>query len=67
MADRRPRMFRLAVGIVLIVAGAVWTLQGFDVAFAPKSFMTGDRWWVLWGLLAILIGVLLIRSHRRSS
>jgi xanthosine utilization system XapX-like protein len=45
-----------AAGIILAVIGLVWILQGFDVAFAPKSFMTGDLTWVAWGAVAMLVG-----------
>jgi hypothetical protein len=55
-----------AAGLILLLIGTVWMLQGFNVAIAPKSFMTGDRWWVLWGGVAILAGlVLLWRGVRR--
>lgn len=47
---------RLAAGVVLALTGGVWILQGLDVAFAPKSFMTGDATWVIWGVIAVLIG-----------
>ena len=57
----------LAGGLILVLVGAVWVLQGFDVAFAPKSFMTGDRWWVVWGAIAILVGVALLWRNRRGS
>lgn len=56
----------LATGIFLILGGAVWVLQGLNVAFAPESFMTGNRWWVVWGALAIVVGLgLVIRALRR--
>jgi hypothetical protein len=45
-----------AIGIVLGIAGVILILQGFDVAFAPQSSMTGDRTWVVWGVLAVLVG-----------
>jgi hypothetical protein len=45
-----------ALGVILGIVGAVWILQGFDFYFAPQSFMTGDRVWVIWGVLAMLIG-----------
>jgi len=57
---------RLAIGIFLIFAGTIWVLQGFDVTFAPESFMTGNRWWVLWGGGAMITGGLMIWWHRRS-
>ncbi|HSJ82691.1 MAG TPA: hypothetical protein VLA91_02610 [Acidimicrobiia bacterium] len=44
------------LGVVLGIVGVVWILQGFDFYFAPQSFMTGDRVWVIWGVLAMLIG-----------
>lgn len=47
---------KTATGVVLILAGIVWILQGFDVAFAPESFMTDDRQWSLWGALTMVLG-----------
>lgn len=57
---------KLATGIVLVIAGSIWILQGFDFAFAPKSFMTDDMQWVLWGTLAVVGGGGLIWSWRRG-
>jgi hypothetical protein len=51
--------------VILILIGTVWMLQGFDVGFAPKSFMTGDRWWVVWGGTAIVAGLALLWRGRR--
>lgn len=49
-----------------MVAGAIWALQGLDISFAPKSFMTNDRWWVVCGIVAFGIGVLtIVRSKKR--
>ena len=45
---------------ILGIVGIIWILQGFDFYFAPESFMTGDRAWVLWGVLALLAGGSLI-------
>ncbi|MCZ6661583.1 MAG: hypothetical protein O6951_01470 [Actinobacteria bacterium] len=57
---------RLAAGVLLVIAGTIWILQGFDVAFAPESFMTDNRIWVLWGSLAVAGGIsMLWRSRRR--
>jgi hypothetical protein len=56
----------LATGVFLLLAGTIWILQGLDVAFAPQSFMTDNRWWVLWGAIADILGVLLtFRSLRK--
>ena len=51
---------------MLILAGVIWILQGFDVAFAPESFMTDDRSWALWGVLATALGGGLIWRDRRK-
>lgn len=56
----------LAGGTFLIVAGVIWVLQGLDVAFAPQSFMTDNRWWVLWGAVAVVIGLVLLLSYRKT-
>ncbi len=66
--SRAMRDLSKAAGIVLAIIGLVWILQGFDVAFAPQSFMTGDMAWVAWGLVAMVAGGLLFwrgRSGRR--
>lgn len=57
---------RTITGIVLLIVGVVWILQGFDVAFAPQSFMTDNRQWVLWGGLAAGVGAALIWWGRRD-
>ena len=55
-----------AAGVILAIIGLVWVLQGFDVPFAPQSFMTGDMTWVVLGSTAILAGAVLIwRSSTR--
>ncbi len=56
----------LAAGILLVLGGTVWILQGFNVAFAPESFMTDNRWWVLWGLLSVGAGVFLLVRNARN-
>ncbi|MFQ5524079.1 MAG: LPXTG cell wall anchor domain-containing protein [Acidimicrobiia bacterium] len=57
---------RLAAGVLLVIAGGIWILQGLDIAFAPKSFMTGNPWWVLWGAVAVALGAVLIGRRRRE-
>ena len=59
-------MIRIATGIVLVLVGSVWILQGFDVAFAPESFMTGDRLWVGGGVVAVVAGAGLLWSGVRA-
>ncbi|MGD2061368.1 MAG: hypothetical protein PVF87_10915 [Acidimicrobiia bacterium] len=63
-------MLRIVSGVVLVLAGAIWILQGLNVAFAPESFMTGDRSWSWIGTGAVVAGSGLvwwgIRTQRRN-
>ncbi len=47
-----------ALGGVLLLIGAVWTLQGAGVL--PGSFMTGDRLWLVIGLVCVVAGAALL-------
>ncbi|HEY0815401.1 MAG TPA: hypothetical protein VGE11_19195 [Pseudonocardia sp.] len=47
-----------AVGVVLALLGALWTLQGVGVI--GGSFMTGSRLWLIIGLIALVVGIGLI-------
>jgi hypothetical protein len=57
---------KLALGVVLILIGVVWAMQGLDVSFVPSSQMTGDRTWVVWGGVLAAAGVAIIWWHRRT-
>lgn len=46
------------IGALLILAGAVWVLQGVNIL--PGSFMTGDPQWAINGAITIVIGIGLI-------
>ena len=51
---------RLSWGIVLVLVGAVWALQGLGAGFVPQGAMTGETLWVILGSLAVLVGLGLI-------
>ena len=54
------------IGILLMLVGAVWFLQGINVL--PGSFMTGQTQWAIYGGVTFLGGVvtfLLARRRRR--
>lgn len=52
------------IGILLVLVGAVWFLQGINVL--PGSFMTGNPQWAVNGGIAIIIGLgLLFWANRR--
>ena len=55
------------IGVLLILAGGVWFLQGINVL--PGSFMTGQIQWAIYGGLAIVagIGLLVFANRRRTS
>ena len=59
------RPLLLVLGVVLVLAGAVWIAQGLDLPFAPSSFMTADRTWVLIGAATVLAGIVLIGWTRQ--
>ncbi len=57
----------LVTGVVLVLVGVIWVLQGLDIAFTSNSFMAGDTTWAIIGAGAIVVGGLLIwRGLRRS-
>jgi hypothetical protein len=59
----RPTL--LVLGILLILGGGVWIAQGLNLPFAPRSFMTADRAWVLIGAITVVAGVVVLGWARR--
>lgn len=52
------------VGVVLLLFGSIWFLQGVNLL--PGSFMTGQIRWAVYGGIAVIAGiVLLVRANRR--
>jgi hypothetical protein len=51
------------LGLLLILAGAVWILQGINVL--PGSFMTGQMRWAVYGAIAVIVGVALFVASGR--
>jgi len=49
------RIGRLIVGLIGILVGAVWILQGSGVL--PGSFMTGQRMWLIIGIIVAIGGL----------
>lgn len=59
------RIFWNIIGVLLILAGGVWFLQGVDIL--PGSVMSGHPQWAIYGGLAILVGAgLLLYTNRRA-
>lgn len=61
---RKVNPLRLVIGIILIVIGAVWFLQG--IGLFKGSVMTGSALWLIIGAVALVAGLLVIfRPGRR--
>jgi hypothetical protein len=52
------------VGILLIVMGIVWILQGINVL--PGSFMTGQIQWAYRGAAAAIVGLIIFMFSIRG-
>lgn len=61
------RMVVMVLGVLLGLGGAVWIAQGLNLPFAPRSFMTADRTWILLGFIAVVVGVATFSWARRHS
>ncbi len=59
------RWVTLTIGLVFLLVGGVWVLQGAGVL--TGSFMTGQKLWFLIGLVAFLVGVVLVAATARRS
>ncbi len=55
------------MGLLMIMMGGIWILQGFNIAFL-NSFMANDKQWALWGLILAGFGVAqIVWSNTRES
>lgn len=60
------RVVSTLIGIVMVLMGGIWILQGLNVAFLD-SFMAGDPQWAVWGAILLLVGIgQVIWSNRRQ-
>ena len=59
------KIFLNVFGVLLVLMGAIWFLQGANVLTAGTSPMIGDPHWEYYGALAVLVGVVLIVLARR--
>jgi hypothetical protein len=59
-----PRV-ALAIGVVLVLIGIVWTLQGLDIL--GGSGMSGVAIWAVIGPFVALIGVVVALGARRKT
>jgi hypothetical protein len=62
---RPMRTIAMVLGVLIAIGGAVWIAQGLNLPFAPRSFMTADRTWVVLGFLAVFLGFATFTWARR--
>jgi peptidoglycan/LPS O-acetylase OafA/YrhL len=65
--DRGMRIGLIVLGILLIGAGLIWIAQGLNLPWAPRSFMTADRTWILIGAMAALAGAVALGWARQRT
>ena len=66
MGNRTGRIALTVLGVVALVVGGTWMGQGLNLI--PGSFMTGDRTWLVVGLIVAVAGVVLLAlALRRPS
>jgi hypothetical protein len=63
--DSVMRTLQIVIGLLLVASGLVWIAQGLALPFAPRSFMTADRTWIMIGAMTALGGALLAGWGRR--
>jgi hypothetical protein len=51
------------IGVLLVVTGGVWTLQG--VGYIKGSFMTGTTTWSVVGPIVVIIGLAMAATGLR--
>jgi hypothetical protein len=53
------------VGVLLVLAGSIWFLQGINVL--PGSFMSGQMQWAVRGGIAAVVGIgVLLWANRKQ-
>ena len=50
------RIVSSLLGLLMILGGTVWILQGLNLAFRV-GFMVGDYHWTIYGALLALVGI----------
>lgn len=64
-AGRIVRAALLILGVLLVLMGGLWTLQGLGIVMWPsESFMLADKQWAVNGAITLVVGLLLIWAGR---
>jgi hypothetical protein len=59
------RIVMMVAGVLLLLVGGVWILQGINVL--PGSFMTGQTKWAVIGVITMIVGIALVVFARRGA
>jgi hypothetical protein len=65
MPSSAMQWVKLAVGLLLLLAGLVWALQGINVL--GGSSMSGHSQWLIIGAIVAVFGLWIIRGSLRNS
>ena len=60
---KAQRWISLVAGVILLLIGILWTLQGSNVI--TGSGMSGQKLWFLIGLVAAVVGIVLLVAGAR--
>ena len=52
------RIALIIVGVIAVIIGGVFAGQGMNLI--PGSFMTGNRMWLVIGLVVAVVGIILV-------
>jgi hypothetical protein len=51
------------IGVLFVLMGTIWFFQGINVL--PGSFMTGQTRWAIYGVIAVVAGLVVVFWSRR--
>lgn len=60
------KMALRVAGVLLVLMGSIWFLQGANILTAGRSFMIGDTRWEYYGGVTALIGVAVLVTSRKQ-
>jgi hypothetical protein len=62
---RVGRIVLITVGVIAVLVGGVWTGQGLNLI--PGGVMSGSRFWLIIGVILIVIGIIVVTLGLRRS
>ncbi len=59
MFNAMMRVISSIIGILIVLMGGIWILQGLNLAWGSlsRSFMQGDQRWAFYGTIMLIVGV----------